>query len=186
MGELPDRGGPAFPKRLISTVGASSVSTTSGRAEMLKAEPNAAHRAIAGSGTRFRRPGHHPECRQSARKGGFDAYASPARGTYQTSFDGRSVAHPAVRRRRAGFSTTALPTVRCARPHIGLFGEPVPGIRPCGGTCRRGPTSLMVVGTSLAVYPAASLVRCVRPDIPVYVVDPGRPAIRGRATIRWR
>lgn len=37
----------------------------------------------------------------------------------------------------------------------------------------------MVVGTSLAVYPAASLVRCVRPDIPVYVVDPGRPAIRG-------
>ena len=37
----------------------------------------------------------------------------------------------------------------------------------------------MVVGTSLAVYPAASLVRCIRPEVPVYVVDPGRPAIRG-------
>lgn len=83
------------------------------RAEMLKAEPNAAHRAIARSGTRFRRPGHHPECRQSARKGGFDAYSPPARGAYQTSFDGRSVAHPAVRRRRAGFRRPRLPTVRC-------------------------------------------------------------------------
>ena len=36
-----------------------------------------------------------------------------------------------------------------------------------------------MIGTSLAVYPAASLVRCIRPEIPVYVVDPGRPAIRG-------
>ena len=34
---------------------------------------------------------------------------------------------------------------------------------------------MVVVGTSLAVYPAASLVRYVRPEIPIFVVDPGRP-----------
>ena len=30
-----------------------------------------------------------------------------------------------------------------------------------------------------AVYPAASLVRCVRPGIPIYVVDPGNPDTAG-------
>lgn len=34
---------------------------------------------------------------------------------------------------------------------------------------------LIVVGTSLAVYPAASLVHYVRPDVPIYLVDPGTP-----------
>ena len=38
---------------------------------------------------------------------------------------------------------------------------------------------MVVVGTSLAVYPAASLVRYVRPDIPIYVVDPGNPDTAG-------
>ena len=33
----------------------------------------------------------------------------------------------------------------------------------------------LAAGTSLAVYPAASLVRYVRPEIPVYLVDPGNP-----------
>ena len=64
------------------------------------------------------------------------------------------------------------------RPHIVFFGEPVPEFDRAAELAA-GADILMVVGTSLAVYPAASLVRCVRPDIPVYVVDPGRPAIRG-------
>ena len=34
---------------------------------------------------------------------------------------------------------------------------------------------MVVVGTSLAVYPAASLVRYVRPDVPIFLVDPGNP-----------
>ncbi len=36
---------------------------------------------------------------------------------------------------------------------------------------------MVVVGTSLAVYPAASLVRYVRPEIPIFVVDPGNPDV---------
>ena len=64
------------------------------------------------------------------------------------------------------------------RPHIVFFGEAVPmfdrAVRIAAGA------DLMVVGgTSLAVYPAASLVRYVRPDVPIWVVDPGRPDIGG-------
>jgi NAD-dependent deacetylase len=34
---------------------------------------------------------------------------------------------------------------------------------------------LIIVGTSLAVYPAASLVHYVRREVPIYLVDPGNP-----------
>ena len=37
---------------------------------------------------------------------------------------------------------------------------------------------LIVGGTSLAVYPAASLVHYVRPGVPIYLVDPGAPDVR--------
>jgi NAD-dependent deacetylase len=34
---------------------------------------------------------------------------------------------------------------------------------------------MIVVGTSLAVYPAAMLVRYAKSGVPMYVVDPGTP-----------
>jgi NAD-dependent deacetylase len=34
---------------------------------------------------------------------------------------------------------------------------------------------MIVVGTSLAVYPAAMLVRYAKAGVPIYVVDPGTP-----------
>ena len=60
------------------------------------------------------------------------------------------------------------------RPHIVFFGEAVP-MFDRAAQIASGADIMVVVGTSLAVYPAASLVRYVRPDIPIYVVDPGRP-----------
>ncbi len=60
------------------------------------------------------------------------------------------------------------------RPHIVFFGESVPMFDPATRIAARADL-LVVVGTSLAVYPAASLVRYVRPEIPIYVVDPGNP-----------
>lgn len=30
----------------------------------------------------------------------------------------------------------------------------------------------VVIGTSLAVYPAAGLIQCVRPGTPIYYIDP--------------
>ena len=61
------------------------------------------------------------------------------------------------------------------RPHIVFFGESVPMFDPA---CKIVSTAdiLIVVGTSLAVYPAASLVFYVRDrQVPIYLVDPGQP-----------
>lgn len=63
------------------------------------------------------------------------------------------------------------------RPHIVFFGESVPMFEVA---CEIVATAeiLIVVGTSLAVYPAASLVHYVRRDVPIYLVDPGNPDTR--------
>lgn len=63
------------------------------------------------------------------------------------------------------------------RPHIVFFGESVPMF---DRTCEIAATAdmMIVVGTSLAVYPAAMLVRYARPEVPIYVIDPGEPDTR--------
>lgn len=60
------------------------------------------------------------------------------------------------------------------RPHIVFFGESVPMF---DRACEIAATAdvMVVVGTSLAVYPAAMLVRYARPEVPIYVIDPGEP-----------
>ena len=63
------------------------------------------------------------------------------------------------------------------RPHIVFFGEAVPMFDTAARIAAQADT-MIVVGTSLAVYPAASLVHYVRPDIPIYLVDPGQPDTR--------
>lgn len=60
------------------------------------------------------------------------------------------------------------------RPHIVFFGEAVPEFDRAARIAACADI-FIVVGTSLAVYPAASLVRYVRPGVPVWVVDPGHP-----------
>ena len=61
------------------------------------------------------------------------------------------------------------------RPHIVFFGESVPMFDRATQIAATADI-LIVVGTSLAVYPAASLVHYVRRDIPIYLVDPGQPS----------
>lgn len=60
------------------------------------------------------------------------------------------------------------------RPHIVFFGESVPMF----DTAVRIVASadiLIVVGTSLAVYPAASLVHYAGREVPIWLVDPATP-----------
>ena len=64
------------------------------------------------------------------------------------------------------------------RPHIVFFGESVPMFDKAARIAMTADV-MVVVGTSLAVYPAASLVRYVRPEIPIYLVDPGHPDTSG-------
>lgn len=64
------------------------------------------------------------------------------------------------------------------RPFIVFFGEPVPMFERAAEVVSQADV-LIVVGTSLAVYPAASLVNYVRREVPVYLVDPGEPSLAG-------
>ena len=64
------------------------------------------------------------------------------------------------------------------RPWIVFFGEAVPRLAEAAALVSRADV-LVVVGSSLAVYPAASLVRYVHPGARVYVVDPEEVDLRG-------
>jgi len=57
------------------------------------------------------------------------------------------------------------------RPHIVFFGEAVPKIEAAIDVVSEADI-LLIVGTSLQVYPAAGLYRYARPDIPIYIIDP--------------
>lgn len=57
------------------------------------------------------------------------------------------------------------------RPHIVFFNEAVPNITPAMKLASEADI-FVVIGTSLNVYPAAGLVSCVRPGTKVYYIDP--------------
>jgi NAD-dependent deacetylase len=61
------------------------------------------------------------------------------------------------------------------RPHIVWFGEMVPMIEPAVDWILNADI-LIVVGTSLQVYPAAGLVEYASNDIPKFLVDPVKPS----------
>ncbi|HEX9827281.1 MAG TPA: NAD-dependent deacylase [Flavobacteriaceae bacterium] len=67
------------------------------------------------------------------------------------------------------------------RPHIVWFGEAVPMIEKAMRICETA-NILVIIGTSLQVYPAASLIHYVNPNIPIYYIDP-RPSIQSNHQI---
>jgi len=64
------------------------------------------------------------------------------------------------------------------RPHIVWFGEMVPMIEPAAQITASADI-LLVVGTSLQVYPAAGLIHQIDEGTPIYVVDPSTPEYYG-------
>ena len=63
------------------------------------------------------------------------------------------------------------------RPHIVWFGEAVPKIEAAIDAVEAADI-LLIVGTSLQVYPAAGLYRYARHDVPIYIIDPGDISVR--------
>lgn len=61
------------------------------------------------------------------------------------------------------------------RPHVVWFGEMVPMIEPAAVEVSEADI-LIVIGTSLVVYPAAGLIEYAKPGIPKFIVDPSNPA----------
>ena len=61
------------------------------------------------------------------------------------------------------------------RPHIVWFGEAVPMLDKAIDTTEIADV-LVIIGTSMQVYPAASLINFVKKDTPIYFIDP-KPTI---------
>ncbi len=64
------------------------------------------------------------------------------------------------------------------RPHIVWFGEAVPNIILAEENIRKADV-LIIVGTSLNVYPAAGLVDLIKEGAKVYLVDPANVTVNG-------
>ena len=63
------------------------------------------------------------------------------------------------------------------RPHIVWFGEAVPKIEAAIDAVEAADI-LLIVGTSLQVYPAAGLYRYAKTGIPIYIIDPNEVPAR--------
>ncbi|WP_299390508.1 NAD-dependent deacylase [uncultured Gelidibacter sp.] len=67
------------------------------------------------------------------------------------------------------------------RPHIVWFGEAVPMIDKAIEVCTTADV-LIIIGTSMQVYPAASLMHYVPEGTPTFFIDP-KPAMESRGTL---
>ena len=63
------------------------------------------------------------------------------------------------------------------RPHIVWFGEAVPKIEAAIDAVEAADI-ILIVGTSLQVYPAAGLYRYAKMDTPIYIIDPKDVSVR--------
>ena len=63
------------------------------------------------------------------------------------------------------------PNGKQLRPHIVWFGEAVPLLEKAAEITATADV-LVIIGTSMQVYPAASLINYVKPGIPIYFIDP--------------
>jgi len=146
------------------------------RREMMAAEPNAAHRAIAGLESDFA---------VEVVTQNVDDLHERAGSTHVLHLHGELMKLRSSRDAQlivpaAGWEQpldATAPDGALLRPHIVFFGEAVPEFDRAARTAAAADV-LVVVGTSLAVYPAASLVHYVRPEVPIYLVDPGSPDVR--------
>lgn len=72
---------------------------------------------------------------------------------------------------------------RLMRPHIVFFQEAVPNIEPAIDLAAKADI-FVVIGTSLQVYPAASLMQFVRPGVPIYYIDPHPASTAGMRDVK--
>ncbi|WP_372755913.1 NAD-dependent deacylase [Labilibaculum sp.] len=70
------------------------------------------------------------------------------------------------------------------RPHIVWFGESVPAITEAAAIVAKADI-FVIIGTSLQVYPAASLVHYIPDETPIYVIDPHQPALQSNKNITF-
>lgn len=92
----------------------------------------------------------------------------PERGVYDSVYSEKEVID-------IGYGRVVLgdkaPNGSQLRPHIVFFGEAVPKIEQAAASVSAADI-VLIVGTSLQVYPAAGLYHYARHDVPIYIIDP--------------
>lgn len=68
------------------------------------------------------------------------------------------------------------------RPHIVWFGESVPEMENAANIVQEAEI-LVVIGTSLSVYPAAGLIQFAHSECPIYIIDPKIPYLESTKQI---
>lgn len=147
------------------------------RAELEKARPNAAHLAIAALEDRYEVTVVTQNVDNLHERAGSTKIihlhgeltkVRPETGAYDRTFSEEEVID-------VGYSAVHLgdcaPNGSQLRPHIVFFGESVPKIEAAINVVERADI-LLIVGTSLQVYPAAGLYRYAPSGCPIYIIDP--------------
>jgi NAD-dependent deacetylase len=140
------------------------------RAQVLEARPNAAHRAIRSLEAAFRVDVVTQNIDDLHERAGSQQVLH----LHGEILKARSTADPGIVLPIEG---PTLPWgVKCPRgsqlrPHIVWFGEEVPLMREAATIIAQADI-LIVVGTSLQVYPAAGLIHLVPPHCSIHLVDP--------------
>lgn len=68
------------------------------------------------------------------------------------------------------------------RPHIVFFQEAVPNIEPAAELVEQADV-VVIIGTSMVVYPAAGLVGFARRGVPIYYIDPHPAPVPSNITV---
>ena len=150
------------------------------RKDVLAAQPNAAHVAIAQLQQR------HPHCTVITQN--IDDLHERAGATNVIHLHGEII------KLRAENDENAIvpfdgweqrygdrhPNGQLLRPHVVFFGEDVPNMTPAIEVTQQADI-MVVVGTSLNVYPAALLLHHLPATATVFLIDPGSPNIQGLA-----
>lgn len=68
------------------------------------------------------------------------------------------------------------------RPHIVWFGEEVPALYDAMKITEKADL-LLIIGTSLSVYPAAGLINYAPPKVPIYYIDPNPAMVPPNVTV---
>ena len=147
------------------------------RAKLRDSQPNAAHRAIAALEKDYDVTGITQNVDNLHERAGSTRVihlhgevtkVRPENGAYDDSFSEREVID-------VGYDPVNLgdkaPNGCQLRPHIVFFGEAVPKIEKAIDVVSAADI-LLIVGTSMQVYPAAGLYRYADSRAPIYVVDP--------------
>jgi len=70
------------------------------------------------------------------------------------------------------------------RPHIVWFGEAVPNISRAVEEVEQADI-LVIVGTSMQVYPAASLIHYAPAQVPIFIIDPNQPMVSSVRNVQF-